>query len=176
MTAAEWTQVASTGFAALAALAALLTVLRAEADRRDRALPDLFVDAIDDLKRGEVRLTVVNYGGPAREVYVSGVHGPFGFHGLVGPTAYWRPGESRTIVLAMPNLVSEETLTMVTGRDVRMRYLFARTVGGSARRWPLRQAKRLSKGDVFAGFFPDSAGPLDVPNSPVDMEVTERAW
>lgn len=176
LTAVDWAQLGTAFFTALAALAALGTVIRTEADRRDRQLPDFHIEALHDLRNQEARVTIVNYGGPARDVKVAGVEGEFGYFGLVGPTSYWRPGESRTIKLGMPPGQADEAKTIVICRDVRLRYLFARTVGGAGRRWPLRKAKEMADEDVFRHFFPRSPGPLDVPRTPVDMEIVDRAW
>jgi hypothetical protein len=174
-TAADWAQFGSAAFTAVAAFAALATVVRAEADRRDRALPDLYVDSVHDLKKGEVRVTVVNYGGPAREVSVAGVEGDFGYAGLVGPTSYWRPGESRTIRLSMPPGQADVANAVVVGRDVRMRFVFATTVGGAKERWRVSR-HRVSNEEIFRHFFPAEPSPLQVPGSPIDMETIERAW
>lgn len=115
---ADAAQVGSAVFTALAALAALATVVRAERDRRDRALPDLHVEVVQDLGAGQVRAYVVNYGGPAREVRIYGVLGAIGFGGPIGPTTYWRPGESRTLLLGAPvNSEVEISYVLVEGRD-----------------------------------------------------------
>ena len=173
----DWAQVASAVFTAVAALAALVTVLRAEHDRRDRALPSFGVEVIQDVPKGEVRLYVVNYGGPAREVRVAGVLDTFGFTGPLGPTTYWRPGESRTALLSMPLVGSApDAFVLVEARDVRKRYLLVATVGGATYRWPLRKARKLSLASVFHDLFPESPGPLDASHPNVHMETIERGW
>lgn len=173
---AEVAQVGSAVFAAIAAFAALATVMRAEHDRRDRALPDLHVEVVQDLGAAQVRAYVVNYGGPAREVRVFGVLGRVGFGGDIGPTSYWRPGESRTVVLgAPPDTGVALAYVFVEGRDVRKRYLFVATVGGATYRWPLRKAKKISSEDIFRRLFPEVGTPLHASNL-VPYEVTERAW
>lgn len=172
---ADAAQVGSAVFTALAALAALATVVRAERDRRDRALPDLHVEVVQDLGAGQVRAYVVNYGGPAREVRIYGVLGAIGFGGPIGPTTYWRPGESRTLLLGAPvNSKVDMSYVLVEGRDVRKRYLFVSTVGGAKHRWPLRKAKKLSAEAVFGRLFPEVGSPLNATLVPYD--VLERAW
>lgn len=64
-------------------------------DRRARGAPALgqpaaefHIEPLVDLGAQQTRLTIANYGGPAREVQIAGVHGAFGYFGLVGPTAY----------------------------------------------------------------------------------------
>jgi len=158
----DWAEVAGAVFTAFAAFAALATVVRAKHDRRDRQLPDLHIDVVQDLGAQQVRAHVVNYGGPAREVTVAGVLGQHGFAGHLGPTTYWRPGESRTVVLGMPvDTAAGLAYVMVEGRDVRKRYLSAATVGGATYRWPLRKAKALSTALVFRQLFPEVGSPLD---------------
>ena len=176
LTGADWTQTASTAFAALAALAAWATVVRSERDRKDRRLPDLHVDLIYDMPNQEVRATVVNYGGPACDVRIGGVEGTFGYYGLIGPTSYWRSGEMRTILIAVPPGVNDVNHTYVEGRDVKLRYLFAATTGGIQRRWPLRKAKELSPADLFSEFFPGVTHPIDALHSPILMTTVDRAW
>ena len=171
----DFAEIGSAIFTALAAFAALATVVRAGRDRRDRQLPDLQIEVLQDLEAQQVRAYVVNYGGPAREVTIAGVLGEHGFAGRLGPTTYWRPGESRTVVLGMPvNTEVKLAQVMVEGRDVRKRHLFAATAGGATYRWPLRKAKKLSTELVFRRLFPEVGSPLDA--ELVRYEVVERAW
>lgn len=178
LTTAEWAQLAGTAFTAIAASAALLTVIRAERDRWDRRLPDFQVEPLRDIVADDARLTIVNYGGPAREVHVVGVEGEFGYFGVVPPTGQWRSGESRTITLSMPTRPTAhmEANTVVIARDLRLRYTIATTAGGNRERWRIGKRTKISVERVFAHFFPEAPGPLDVPKSPVHMELTDRAW
>ena len=98
----EWAQVTSALFTALAALAASATVLRIGRDRRRSTWPELHVELIGDKPGNQVRLTIVNHGGPAREVAAWGVVGEFGFGGYTEPSTYWQPGERRTFLVHMP--------------------------------------------------------------------------
>ncbi len=176
LTEAEWAQVAAAVFTALAALAALWTVIRAERDRADRALPAFHMEPLQDIGAGETRLTIVNFGGPAREVRIAGVHGTYGYAGVVGPTAFWRPGETRTVHLGVPTTgVVEDVHAIVIARDVRKRYLLVATAGGATHRWPLRKSKKLSTADVFAQLFPGVPSPPDA-KSVVRYETVDRAW
>jgi hypothetical protein len=178
LTTAEFAQVASTAFAAIATLVALLTVIRAERDRWDRRLPDFQVEPLRDMVADEARLTIVNYGGPAREVQIAGVEGEFGYFGVVPPTGQWRSGESRTIILSMPARPASdvEATTVIIARDLRLRYTIATTAGGNRERWKIGKRTKMSAERVFAHFFPEAPGPLDVPKSPVHMELADRAW
>lgn len=171
----DWAEVAGATFTALAAFAALATVIRVERDRHDRQLPDLQIEVVKDLAAQQVRAYVVNYGGPAREVFIAGVVAGHSFAGELGPTTYWRPGESRTVLLGMPiDTTRDAAHVMVEGRDVRKRYVLAATAGGVTRRWPLRKAKKLSTEQVFRRLFPEVVSPLDA--QLVRYEVIERAW
>ena len=176
MSAADWTQATSAVFTAVAALAALATVIRAERERHDRRIPDLQVEVAQDMAVQQVRAHIVNYGGPARGVKLAGVIGHIGFYGELGPTTYWRAGESRTVLIGMkPDLSIGEANVAVIGRDMRMRYVLATTVGGATKRWSIRRDKPVSDGDVFAHFFHPVTSPLDAPVL-VPYEVTERGW
>ncbi len=179
LTTAEWAQVGAAFFTALAAGVALFTVIRAERDRRSRQLPEFQIESIRDIPNDEARLTIINYGGPAREVWVAGVEGAYGYAGLVPPTAQWRPGESRTIRLSMPTLPetgAEESKTVVIARDLRMRYTLATTTGGNKKRWRIWKWTKISAASTYEHFFPGEPGPMDVPRSPVHMEVIDRKW
>lgn len=173
--AADWAAVASAAFSAVAAGAACAVVLRAERDRWRRTLPDVHVELLADQQTDQVRLTVVNYGGPAREVRVMGVQGEFGFLGYVPPSTYWRSGESRTVVLSMPTpSKSIDSQIFVEARDMRKRQLFVTTSGGASYRWPLRKAKKMSAATTWDDLFPGVVGPLDVKYPMTEMRVLER--
>ena len=178
LTTAEWAQVAGALFTAVAALTALLTVIRAERERWDRRVPEFQLEPLRDVDSDEARLTIINYGGQARDVHVAGVEGEFGYYGVIPPTGQWRSGESRTILLAMPAapIGDLEAKTVVVSRDLRLRYTLATTAGGNTKRWRIRKRTELSAADVFAHFFPNSPGPLDVPKTPVRMELSDRSW
>jgi hypothetical protein len=174
LTSGDIAQVASAFFTELAAFAAFATVYRVERQRWTQTVPDLHIEVLVDMPNQQVRLAVFNYGGPAREVRVLGVIGDFGFMGLVGPTSYWRPGESRRVVLAMPPIGQDEVQAFVEGRDMGKRQLVVGTVGGATHRWPLRKAKKLSAAKQWNLLFPGTRGPLDVPHTPVAMQTIER--
>jgi hypothetical protein len=167
-------QLASAAFTAVAAGAACLSVFRVERDRWRSKVPELHVEVLADVKADEMRLNVVNLGGPAREVRVMGVIGQFGFFGLLPPTSHWLPGEMRTIRLAMPVVHEETSYVFVEARDMAKDQLVIGTVGGAVYRWPLRKAKQLSAGEEWRRLFPGVPGPLDVPYSPVDLQLVDR--
>jgi hypothetical protein len=123
-----------------------------------------------------MRLSVVNYGGPAREVRVLGVIGQFGFLGITPPSSYWKPGESRTYELAIPLLADETIFAFVEARDMAKKQLVLSTVGGAIYRWPLRKAKKLSAAKEWRQIFPESPGPLDVPYTPMQIRLLEREY
>lgn len=173
LTTGDWAQVASAFFTVLAALAAFSSVARVERDRWRRTLPDLHLEVLGDQKNQEMRLTIINHGGPAREVRVMGVIRDFGFFGIVPPSSYWRSGESRTVRLAMP-VIDNEVQAFVEGRDMGKQQLVIGTVGGASYRWSLRKAKKLSAREEWSRLFPGAPGPLDVANTPVDMTTVER--
>ena len=165
--AADWAQVTSAFFTAVAALAALATVVLLVRDRRRTSWPDLHVEVIVDKPDQEVRLTVVNYGGPAREVRLWGVVGAFGFGGNTEPSTFWQPGERRTFHLHVPpDAMPEESSIFVEGRDMAKRHVFVTTYGGATYRWPLRKATKLSPRKEWERIFPDSPSPR--------VEVIER--
>jgi hypothetical protein len=76
-------QVLGALFTAVAALAARAAVSRAERERRRSSWPDAPRRSDVDKPANQARLTVVNYGGPAREVRLRGVAG-LRFRGLYG--------------------------------------------------------------------------------------------
>jgi hypothetical protein len=171
---ADWAQVIGAMFTALAALAAFATVFRVERDRWRQTLPDLHMEVVTDIPNSEMRLSVFNHGGPAREVRVMGTIGDYGFVGLTAPTSFWRPGESRTYELRMPLVTDAEVIGFVEGRDLGKRQLVLGTPGGQIHRWPLRRAKKLSAAKEWQKLYPGKPSPLDVTYAPVAMVLLER--
>jgi hypothetical protein len=172
---ADGAQVASAFFTALTALAAFASVTRVERDRWRAALPELHMEVVLDVPNDEVRLIVVNHGGPAREVRVMGTIGDYGFAGHLAPVTYWRSGESRSFVLAMPLVLNTDVKGFVEGRDLAKRHLVLATPGGATYRWPLRKAKRLSAEKEWHKLYPGEPGPLDVPYTPIAMTLADRS-
>jgi hypothetical protein len=170
---AEWAEVLSAVFTAVAAGAAWATVFRFERDRRRSSWPDLHCELVVDMPHQQVRLTVVNYGGPAREVNIYGVAAGFGFMGTLEPSGYWQPGERRTFHVHMPPALDDEAKVFVEGRDMAKRHLFVATIGGATYRWPLWRARRLSAEREWRKLFPGSPNPLDA-QGPMRVEVIER--
>jgi hypothetical protein len=172
--AADWGQVLSALFTAIAAFAAWVTVFRFERDRRRSSWPDLHVEYIVDIPGEQVRLTVINYGGPAREVRVFGLVADFGFLGYLEPSTYWQPGERRTFRVHMPPSRTEKAEVMVEGRDMKKRYVFVATWGGATYRWRQRPWRKLSAQIIWQRLFPDSPIPLDAKHTPMRVELLER--
>jgi hypothetical protein len=175
LTTGDWAQLGSAIFTALTALAAFASVFRVERDRWRQTLPDLHMEVVTDVPNNEMRLTVVNHGGPAREVRVMGTIGDFGFYGLTPPTAHWRAGESRAFSLSMPLARDHEVKAFVEGRDLGMRKLVIGTPGGATYRWPLRKAKKLSAGKEWRKLYPGAPTPLEVAYGPIAMTLVERS-
>jgi hypothetical protein len=174
LTDGEWAEIGSAAFTACTALAALASVMRVERDRWRRTVPEMHLEIIADAVNDEMRMTVANLGGAAREVYLMGTLGDYGWLTPSPPTAYWRPGESRTYRLSMPLITGVETHAFVEGRDLRKKQVIVATAGGAVHRWPLRKAKKLSRADEWQRLFPDRPSPPDVPHSPIAVELVER--
>lgn len=170
----DWGQILGAVFTAIAALAAWATVASAARDRRRAAWPSLHVELLMDMPNQEVRLTVLNYGGPAREVRVLGTIGDFGIAGFVPPSTYWRPGEWRVLKVSMPIVKVDEIQLFVEGRDMAKRYVFVTTYGGKSYRWSLKKAEKMSVLDEWKELFPGLPDPLSVPHAPMDLELLER--
>lgn len=132
------------------------------------------MEVVTDVPNHQMRMTVVNQGGPAREVRVMATIGDFGFFGLLPPTTYWRSGESRVFELSMPLVADQDVKGFVEGRDLAKRQLILGTPGGASYRWPLRKAKRLSAGKEWGRLYPGEPTPLDVPHGPMAIKLLER--
>lgn len=65
---AEWVQVASAAFGAVAAGAAWAAVLQVVRERRERQKPDLYIEITETVPTGRIGVQIVNYGGPAKRV------------------------------------------------------------------------------------------------------------
>jgi len=99
-------------FTAVAALAAWAAVSRAERESRRSSWPDAPRRSNVDKLANQTRLTVVNYGGPARYTEAS---------------TFWQP-EFRTFHLhGPPEAMPEESAIFVEGRDMAKRHLFVTT-------------------------------------------------
>jgi hypothetical protein len=132
------------------------------------------LEIIGDAVNNEVRMTVVNLGGPAREVRLMGTHGDYGWFTPTPPTTYWHPGEIRTYRLGMPLVRDVDSLAFVEARDLGKKQLVIATVGGATYRWPLRKAKKLSLAKEWERLFPGAPTPLDVPFKQVAVELLEQ--
>jgi hypothetical protein len=174
LSAGDWAQIAAAAFTALTALAAFASVYRVERDRWRKGIPDFHIELLADAPNNEMRLTIANLGGPARDARVAGTLGDFGWFTPTPPTAYWRTGEVRTYKVNIPVVRDCEACAIVEARDLRMKQLVIATVGGAAYRWPLRQAKELSLRKEWEQLFPGTPTPLDVPYTPMSVELTER--
>lgn len=174
LTDGEAAEVAGAGFTALTALAAFASVFRVERDRWRRSIPDFHIDMLGDIPNQEMRMTVANLGGPAREVRLMGSVGQYGWFTPTPPTTYWRPGESRTFRLGMPVVPGAMSYIFVEARDLRKQHLVVATGGGATYRWPLKEAESLSPGEEWRRLFPDQPAPLDLPYFPVVVEAVER--
>lgn len=174
MTAADWAQIASATFTALTAFAALATVLRVERDRWRQTMPALHIEAVADVPNQQMRLTVINHGGPAREVRVLGTIGDFGFAGSTPPSTYWKSGEVRTYSISMALTTDQEVLAFVEARDLAKKRLLIRTAGGYEQNLSLRKARKLSAEREWHLLFPGKPLPLDVPYAPMKLELLDR--
>ena len=174
LSAGDVAEIAAAAFTAVTALAAVASVFRVERDRWRRALPDLHIEILADAVNQEMRMTVANLGGPAREVRVIGTIGAFGWMHHTPPTTYWRPGEMRTYRLSMPLLVDTVACAFVEARDLGKKQLVVATVGGAAYRWPLREALQLSPAKEWERLFPGSPPPTEVTYPQVALELVER--
>jgi hypothetical protein len=131
---------------------------------------ELLADAVND----EMRMTVANLGGPAREVRVIGTIGQFGWVHNTPPTTYWRPGESRTYRISMPLITDVEAQAFVEARDLGKKQLVIATVGGASYRWPLRKAEKLSLADEWERLFPNNPRPDALQYPQMAIELVER--
>ncbi len=174
LTTSDWALVATAGFTALTAVAAMTSVFRVERDRWRRTVPEFHLEILADVPNDEMRMTIVNLGGPAREVRVIGTIGPFGWLHVTPPTAYWRAGETRTYRIAIPLIADQEARAFVEARDLGKRQLVIATVGGATYRWPLRKAKKLNAAREWAELFPGTPSPLEVLHKPMAIELIER--
>jgi hypothetical protein len=67
-----------------------------------------------------------------------------------------------------------ETYAFVEARDLGKRQLVVTTAGGATYRWRLRKAKGLNAQKEWERLFPGRPGPLQVPNTPMAIELIER--
>jgi hypothetical protein len=68
LTAADWAQVGSAVFAAIAAGASWATVAQSRRERKRRETPDIHMRVLQQVPSGHINIHFANYGGAAKDV------------------------------------------------------------------------------------------------------------
>jgi hypothetical protein len=160
LTAADWAQVGSALFAAVAAGASWATVAQARRERKRRETPDIHMRVIQRLPSNEVDIHVVNYGGPAKDVRFCVVESGQVAYGTLPPNGHIDPGEHRTLTTAL--VAADEkapAIGYVAGFNLLGDRMFVSSLNGDERRWRFRRRflpdRKTSDHDVLKAFYPD---------------------
>ncbi len=169
MTAAEATQVASTVFAAVAAVgagtAAWVMYRQWSASRK----PAVSID-VSEFNTGAMFLTLVNYGGAAKKVSFVVIEGKQACMGFLPMHGYLAPGERARLRLACETTGERKQIAAAYGFDLDGRWVYAWAANGQNLRWrarPGRWRRRVTdetEASIVQRFYPGAPDPdeLDV--------------
>jgi hypothetical protein len=130
---------------------------RPRRERRERDTPRLHLEVTETVPGGHVGLSLANIGGPAKLVTVVAVQGGKACLGHAPPSAFMRPGESRTFGTDLPPAPEKNAVAAVTCFDSQGRRLYAWSANNQHRVWKvrgLRSVKKRSLDDIFEVFYP----------------------
>jgi hypothetical protein len=150
-------QIAAAVFTATAAGASWASVAQTRRERKEREKPDMHVEVLEVLPRGDVALSVSNMGGPAKLVTFAAVQGGKACLGHLPPSAFMRPGESRTLGLDLPPDPDTKAVATVMCFDSRGHRLFAWSANNQRRSWRVRGFRSVgqkSADEIFESFYP----------------------
>jgi hypothetical protein len=172
---AEWADVGSSAFTALAAGAAWAAVAQGRRERRASETPELYIEVIEMVPSGEVLIHIGNHGGPVKKVTFGVVEGGKAAIGHPQPTSFMRRGETRILrTQLVGGDPASPAIGVVSGIDMSNRRIHAASVGGKTKRWRMGWLSWTPRSDqeVFRRFYPDAPDPADLPL--VTYELKER--
>lgn len=172
--AVEWAQVGTAAFAAVAAGASWASVAQTRRERRERDTPRLHLEVAETVPGGHVVLSLDNIGGPAKLVTIAAVQGDRACVTHAPPSAFMRPGESRTFGTDLPPAPDKNAVAVVTCFDSRGRRLYAWSANNQDRVWKVRGFRSVgqrSLDDVFEVFYP---GVRPMSHELVPLKLGER--
>ena len=159
LTAADWAQVGSALFAAVAAGASWATVAQARRERKRRETPDIHMRVIQRMPSNEVDIHVVNYGGPAKDVRFCVIESGQMAYGTLPPNGHLDPNEHRTLTTGL--VAADEkapAIGYIAGFNLAGDRMFVSSLNGAERRWRFRRRllpdRKTTDEDVLKEFYP----------------------
>lgn len=140
VSAAEITQVASTVFAAVAAVgsgAAAWVIYRQWSASRT---PAVSID-VSEFNTGAMFLTLVNYGGAAKKVSFAVIEGKQSCMGFLPMHGYLAPGERARLRLGSETTGERKQIAVAYGFDLDGRWVYAWGANGQSLRWRARPGR-----------------------------------
>jgi hypothetical protein len=157
-------QLASTAFAAVAAVGSAIAAWVMYRQWRAGRTPSLSVDIAEVHPKRTLYMTVVNYGGPVKKVCFAAVEGSQACLGFLPPHGFLGPEERARLQLCMDS-VDESTVAVVYGFDLDGNYVHAWSANRQSGRWPARSRRLrrrptdLSATQILQRFYPGAPDP-----------------
>lgn len=164
MTTADALQLASTAFAAVAAIGSAAAAWVMYRQWLGGRTPALSIDIAEVHPKRTLYLTVVNYGGPVKKVSFAVVEGRQACVSFLPPHGFLGPGERARMRLGLDS-VDERTIAVVYGFDLGGKNVYAWSANGHTGRWPARsrlwrrRPTDLSAVQILQRFYPQAPDP-----------------
>ena len=166
MDAAEITQLASTVFAAVAALGAAATALLTYRQWSAGVTPALSVDVALYQPSGKLFLTIFNHGGPVKKVSFAVVEGKQATMGFLPPHSFLASGQAARLRLQLDAEADTHQTAVVYGFDLTGHHVYAWAANGQSGRWPARSRRwrrrptDLTAVQILQRFYPAAPDPM----------------
>ena len=167
MDVAEVTTVASTTFAAIAAIAAAVTAGLSYRQWNAGVTPGLSVDVALYQPSGKLYLTIVNHGGPAKKVSFAVIEGKQAAIGHLPPHGFLASGQAARLLLSMDADAGTQQTAVAYGFDLTGDRVYAFAANGRSGRWRARSRGLLRRrptdlraAQILQRFYPDAPDPL----------------
>lgn len=158
-------QLASTAFAALAAVGSGVAAWVMYRQWAGSRTPALSVEISVVFPKRTCFLTVVNYGGPVKKVCFAVVEGAQACMGFLPPHGFLGPNERARLQLGVDADSDDRAIAVVYGFDLDGNTVFAWAANGQNGKWPARSSALrrrptdLSAVQILHRFYPDAADP-----------------
>ena len=166
MSAAEVTQLASTIFAAIAAVGSGVAAFVMYRQWLAGTTPALTVDIAQYQPRGIIQMTLVNYGAAVKKVSIAVIEGNQACLAFLPPHGFMSPGERSRLTLGLDPSGKDEMVAVAYGFDVRGDWVYAWAANGQSGRWRARSGRfrrrptDLSVVSILQRFYPHAPDPM----------------
>ena len=165
MDAGEVTQLASTVFAAIAAIGSAVAAWVVYRQWLSGSTPSLTIDLAQYMPSKALVLTVVNFGAPVKKVSVVVIEGDQAVMTFLPPHGFLAAGERVRMTLGLDATDGDRMTAVAYGFDLSGEHVYAWSANGQSGRWRARGRRfrgrpaDLSAATILKGFYPDAADP-----------------